>query len=90
MLKLYRGAHADNMEKGELDSDVTTLVTGSFVPSETLVPSGEESMGQTPGPSGERGTEEMPETAEEELVLPRLRVRFQDDFLSQVIKTTED
>ena len=47
-------------------------------------------MDQTPGPSGERGTEEMPETAEEELVLPRLRVRFQDDFLSRVIKTTED
>ena len=41
MQKLYRGAHADNMEKGELDSDVTTLVTGSFVPSETLVPGGE-------------------------------------------------
>ena len=85
-----RGAHTDNMEKGELDSNVTTLATGSFVPSETPVPSGEESMDQTPGPSGEQGTEEMPETADEELVLPRLRVRFQDDFLSQVINTTED
>ena len=68
------------MEKGELDSGVTTLVTGSFVPFETLVSSGEESMDQTPGPSGERRTEEMPETAEEELLLPRLRVRFQDDL----------
>ena len=59
------------MEKREVDSDVTTLVTGLFVPSETLVPSGEGSMDQTPGPSGEQGTEEMPETAEDEPVLPR-------------------
>ena len=42
-------------------------------------------MDHTPGPSGEQGTEEMPETAEEEPVLLRLRVRFQDDFLSHVI-----
>ena len=42
------------MEKGELDSDVTTLVTGSLVPSETLVPSGEESMDQTPEPEQKR------------------------------------
>ena len=42
------------MEKGKLDSDVTTLVTGSLVPSETLVPSGEESMDQTPGPEQKR------------------------------------
>ena len=47
-------------------------------------------MDHTPGPSGEQGTEEMPETAEEKPVLLPLRVRFQDDFLSQVIKATED
>ena len=47
-------------------------------------------MDHTPGPSGEQGTEEMPETAEEKPVLLRLRVRSQDDFLSQVIKATED
>ena len=64
------------MEKDELDSDV---VTGSSLPSESPVLSGEEAMDQTPGPSGEQETKEMPETAEEEPVLPRLRVRFQDD-----------
>ena len=47
-------------------------------------------MDHTPGPSGEQGTEEIPETAEDETVLLRLRVRFQDYFLSQVIKATED
>ena len=67
-----RGAHADNIEKDELDSDV---VTGSSVPSESPVLSGEEAMDQTPGPSGEQETKEM-------------RVRFQDEFLSEVI--TED
>ncbi|KAK2555843.1 hypothetical protein P5673_022487 [Acropora cervicornis] len=75
-----RGAHADNMEKDDLDSDV---VTGSSVPSESPVLSGEEAMDQTPGPSGEQETKEMPETAEEEPVLPRLHVRFQEEFLSQ-------
>ena len=78
------------MEKDELNSDVIILVTGLFVLSETLVRSGEKSMDQAPGPSAEQGTEEMPETAEDEPVLPRLGLRFQDDFLSQVIKTTED
>ena len=47
-------------------------------------------MDHTPGPSGKQGTEEMPETAKVDPVLLRLRVRFQDDFLSQVIKATED
>ena len=78
------------MGKNELYSDVTTLVTGLFVPSETVVASGKESLDHTPGPSGEQETEEMPETAEDEPVLPHLGVRFQDNFLSQVIKTTED
>ena len=40
-----RGAHADNMEKDELDSDV---VRESSVPSESPVLSGEEAMDQTP------------------------------------------
>ena len=75
------------MEKVELDSDV---VTGSSVPSESPVLSGGEAMDQTPGPSGDQETKDMPATAEEEPVLPRLRVRFQDEFLSQAIKTTED
>ena len=72
------------MGKDELDSDVTTLVTGLFVPSETLVPIGEESLDQTPGPSGEQETKEMPETADDE---PDFKMIF---YLSQVIKTTED
>jgi len=65
------------MGKDELDSDVTTLVTGLFVPSETLVPIGEESLDQTPGPSGEQETEEMPETADDE---PDFKMIF---YLSQ-------
>ena len=44
------------MEKGELMSDVITLVTGLFVLSETLVPIGVESMDQAQGPSAEHGT----------------------------------
>ena len=75
------------MEKKELDSDV---VTGAPVPFESPVLSGEEAMDRTQGPSGEQGTKEMPETAEEKPVLQRLPVRFQDELLSQVIKSTED
>jgi len=41
-------------------------------------------LDQTPGPSGEQETEEMPETADDE---PDFKMIF---YLSQVIKTTED
>ena len=41
-------------------------------------------MDQTPGPSGEEEVIEPSETTEEELMLPRLRVRFQDEISSEV------
>lgn len=44
----------------------------------------EEFMGRTPAPSTEHVATESTETVEEEFVLPRLRVRFQDEILSEV------
>ena len=41
-------------------------------------------MDQTPGPSTEQPTEESSESAEEQLVLPHIHVRFQDDISSEV------
>lgn len=41
-------------------------------------------MDPTPGPSTEQGTTQPSEPTEEELVLPRLRVRFQDEISSEV------
>ena len=44
----------------------------------------EEFMGHNPAPSTEHVATESTETEEEEFVLPRLRVRFQDEILSEV------
>ena len=41
-------------------------------------------MDETPGLSAEQGTTKPSESTEEELVLPRLRVRFQDETSSEV------
>ena len=75
------------MEKGTLDSDVTTLVTGSLVPSEILVPSGEESMDQTPEPEQKRCLRQTKRNRYYRVCACDFKMIF---FLSQVIKTTED
>ena len=41
-------------------------------------------MGHTPAPSTEHVATESTEPEEEEFVLPRLQVRFQDEILSEV------
>ena len=75
-----RGAYKDNMEEDELP----TKTQGSFSPFEVSAAQEEESMDQTLVIYTEKGTTKPSESVEEELVLPRLRVQFQDETSSEV------
>ena len=68
------------MKGCEPPSVLPTLTEGSQISATQE----EEFMGHTPGPSTEHLTAESTETEKEEFVLPRLRVRFEDEVLSEV------
>ena len=67
------------MKECEPPSVLPTLTEGSQISTAQ-----EEFTGPTPGLSTEHVATESTETEEEEFVLPRLRVRFQDESLSEV------
>ena len=71
------------MEEDELPSGIPTETQGSCSPSEISAAQGE-SMEQTLVIYPEQGTTAPSESVEEELALPRLRVRFQDETSSEV------
>ena len=71
------------MEEGELPSGIPTETQGSCSPFEiSAAQEDRESMDQSQVIYTEQGTTEPSESVEEELVLPRLRVRFQDETSS--------
>ena len=73
------------MEEGELPSGIPTETQGSCSPFEiSAAQEGRESMDQSQAIYTEQGTTEPSEPVEEERVLPRLRVRFQDETSSEV------
>ena len=72
------------MEESELSSGIPTETQGSCSPFEISAAQEGESMDQTQVIYTEQGTTELSESVEEELVLPRLRVRFQDETSSEV------
>ena len=72
------------MEEGELPSGIPTETQGSCSPFEISAAQEGESMDQTQVIYPEQGTTEPSESVEEELALPRLRVRFQDETSSKV------
>ena len=77
-------ATGKNTEESELSSGIPTETQGSCSPFEISVAQEGESMDQTQVIYTEQGTTELSESVEEELVLPRLRVRFQDETSSEV------
>ena len=72
------------MEEGEPPSEIPTETPGSCSPFEISAAQEGESMDQTLLIYTEQGTTEPSESIEEELVLPHLRVRFQDETSSEV------
>ena len=72
------------MEEGELPSGIPTETQGSCSPFEISAAQEGESMDQTLVIYTEQGTTAPSESVEEELALPRLRVRFQDETSSEV------
>ena len=72
------------MEEGELPSGIPTETQRSCSPFEISAAQEGESMDQTLVIYTEQGTTAPSESVEEELALPRLRVRFQDETSSEV------
>jgi len=72
------------MEEGEPTSEIPTETQESCSPFEISAVQEGESMDQTLVIDTGQGTTEPSESIEEELVLPRLRVRFQDETSSEV------
>ena len=72
------------MEEGELPSGISTETQGSCSPLEISAAQEGESIDQTLVIYTEQGTTAPSESVEEELALPRLRVRFQDETSSEV------
>ena len=72
------------MEEGELPSGIPTETQGSCSPFEISAVQEGESKDQTLVIYTEQGTTELSESVEEELALPRLQVRFQDETSSEV------
>ena len=79
-----RGAHTDNLQEGEQPSETSTETEGSCSPFQISAAQVGESMDQTAMMDTEQGTTESSGSIEEELVLPHLRVRFQDETSSEV------
>ena len=72
------------MEEGELPAGIPTETQGSCSPFEISAAQDGESMDQTLVIYTEQGTTAPSESVEEELALPRLRVRFQYETSSEV------
>ena len=79
-----RGAHTDNFQEGDPPSDIPTETEGSCSPFKVSTAQEGEPMDQTLVIDSEQETTEPSESIGQELELPRLRVRFQDETSSEV------
>ena len=79
-----KGAHTDNIEEGQAPFEIPTETPGSCSPFEISAAQERESMEQTLLIYTEEGTTEPSELIEEELVLPHLRLQFQEQTSSEV------